>query len=278
MKNIVVALAIVVLLFWAVPAQADLISVARSQFGLGTVYESFEESIDYSNAQDHSNSESLGSIVLPGKTQNYVFSQSGITLVAPIPNLEGNFLPQIAIYKAQQGLGFADYGSINSSHLPPDGNKFLVEYGSSSVLLAPYELLIPSNTANKVGGYWMMYGKSFGSDKLEISAYGLTNNLLGTVLVSAASVNDGDWSNNFYGFASSDGAYIKKISINYWTGTTNVANPGVDMLMFDVVPEPSTLCLLAFATICIGGFALLYRVSSLPKKVAALRDPPTKVK
>ncbi len=263
MKTVTTLLAIAVVLVVSFNASASLIQVNQASFGANTVYESFEEPIDYANAQDHSNESNDGWIVIPGQYHDYIFSQSGISLTAPIPNTIGTYLPMVSIYRAQQGYGFGVYGTINSSNFPPDGTHFLVEYGSSSTPMAPYVLTLPGDGAIKVGGYWMMSATYSGNqDKIQIDAYGLTNNYLGTVLIPAASVNDSDWSNNFYGFEASDGSVIKKIAINYWTGTTNIGQPGVDMLMFVPAPEPTTMVILAFAL----GFTLLRRPRYLCKK------------
>ena len=238
---------------------AELVRVGLSSFGAKTVYESFEEAIDYSNAIDHTNESWTGGIVLPGTHSSYTFSQSGVKLTAPIPNIQntpGNYFRQIVIYDTKETYGLADYGVFNLEHIPPDGRHFLMEYGSSYILFSPFVLTLPYG-AERVGAYWFMYGKNYGYDRLQVDAYGLDNQYLGSVLIPAASVLDRDWSNNYYAFETSDGSLIKSIAINYWGGTGYAAHPGLDLLMFEV-PEPSTLALLSIAGL-ITSAQLLFR-------------------
>lgn len=268
MRSVIAFLAIVALLFASARAEAvELIQIGLDQFSSRTVYESFEEARDESNSISYNGSYDDWIIIpglapTPSQSHDYVFSQSGIALTSPIPNYLGSNQPEIAIYKRQQGLGFGDYGTIHSTIALPDGDHFLVERGASDDehSLSPFMLTMPSDKVTKIGGYWMLYANNLGgADYLQVDAWGLGNELLASIKIPAASVSDGDWSNNFFGFTTNDGSFIKKIGINYWDGTENVGRPGVDMLMFDVVPEPSALCLLAFAGLSLGAASLWRR-------------------
>jgi len=238
----------------------SLVQVSRDSFGQGTVYESFEEPADLANGNYHSNS-TVNNVFLPGAYGSYTFSQSGIKLTAPIPNIEKDYYPEIAICSTARSFGLNVYGGLNLSNQPPDGTHYLVEYGSSSILFSPFALELPYGV-KKFGGYWFMSGQTPGSDRLQIDAYGLSNQYLGSVLVLAASTIDKDWSNNFYGFTTNDESYIKTVKVNYWSYTTNVCNPGCDMLMFSVPEPPEEALLVAFVAIS----ALYFLLRFLKKK------------
>ena len=229
-----------VLAFVPGAATADLVQVGLADFGPNTVRESFEEAPDYTNASEDTDNQTYpNGLVIPGKNSAYTFMQSGVQLTAPIPNTRGtgNQPHQgITIVRAEEGHGFSSYGSVNKASQLPDGDHYLLEWGSSLTPFSPFVLTLPGDGATKVGGYWILYGTSPGNDKLQVDAYGIADQYLGSILIPAPYV--ADWKSSFVGFKTSDGSYIKSIAINYWTGTSNARYPGVDMLMFDVAPEP----------------------------------------
>jgi hypothetical protein len=196
--------------------------------------ESFEEAPNYSNAAISPDEFYTGGMVVVGEYGPYTFSQSGLTLTSPIPNVWGNFKPNLTVIKAEEGFGFYDYGSIGSANQLPDGDHFLVEYGSSSNPFPAITFAIPGNGAQVVGGYFTEYANNgLANNYLIAEAYGKAGNNLGSILIPA--VNVSVWKTTPFYFASSDGELITSFSINYWNdnGTIpNVGCPAMDNLMF----------------------------------------------
>ena len=236
-KNVATLIFVFILLI-SIPRFAPavaLVSQERSQFVQNTLYESFEEPIDWTNAQ-------YGPVtgVFPGMFRDYTFSQSGVALTYPIPNTLVAGQPKVNIFPANEySLGMGSYGKIYPERVP-DGTHYLVAVGTDNP--GAFQLTFPYDTVTRVGGFWMMSGVTPGQDRIEVDAYGLSGNWLGSALIPAC--NASDWKNNFYGFAAPDGSYIKTITIVAWINTPNASLPAADNLMFDyALPTDKTwLC------------------------------------
>ncbi len=201
---------------------AGLVQVAKDQFSPQAVYESFEEPIDWSNAQYRVVGDpSRG--VLPGSSTIYLF-QSGVMLTVPIPNNPGTDKPEVDIFPAKlSSFGLASYGSITADKVP-DGSHYLIEAGQ---LNYGYELTLPF-PASKAGGYWVMSGQYPGQDIITVYAYG-SNGWIGTAYIPAVSA--ADWKNSFFGFGSL-GEPITRIYVQALP-YPNARHVAVDQLMFD---------------------------------------------
>ncbi|MCX6719857.1 MAG: hypothetical protein NTV36_02005 [Candidatus Staskawiczbacteria bacterium] len=214
-------------------ASPVLTQVLQSSFSPSALHETFSEPIDYSNATNHPYEDKSGSMVVIGNNNSYIFSNTGVTFASPIPNLYGNWLPIISAVKANQDFSFAYYGELmpNSGLIPGGaGAKFLLEAGSSSNHFAPFRLTFPGNGATRIGFNPIMSGQTPGTDRIVITAYGVTNNLLGILYAPVCNVTA--WAGNFFGLAMSDGTAIQSIGIDYSTNN-NAGNPGIANLMFD---------------------------------------------
>jgi hypothetical protein len=214
-------------------------------------YESFEEEMDGSNAEYSSITTSQ---YYPGTNSPYIFSQSGTMLVSPFPNRRENsgFSSKIGVIDVSEAMSynFSDYGSMNSNHLPANGNRFIVQLATDSESALYFTLKLPYNVS-AIGGYWFCSGVTVGSDKIVVKLYDENYSLLGTEYVIAAAVNDENWSNNYAAWEIQKNGekcdLIRYISLgNYYThSSSDPCRPGVDMLMF--VPEPSSLIELSAA-------------------------------
>ena len=216
---------------------ASLVPTPVADFGQNTIYETFNEPIDYGNSADSPDKDHAGSMVLIGTSTEptpYVFSQSGVTFTSPLPNTWGNNQPEICVVNSRQLCNFGIYGSLPfDSDLIPGGTgaKFLLEAGTSSTHLAPFVLTFPGDGATKVGGYFIMSATNPGYlDKIVVTVYGSTGNLLGTASIPACNV--ANWANNFLGFETDDGSLIKSIGIDC-SNTPYAERPGVANLMFE---------------------------------------------
>jgi len=230
--------------------RAEIVSASRESFSSNpkTVYESFEGVTAGSNVGVN---DVFPDVLYPGTNSAYVFA-NGISLVSPIPNLESNlskFTSVVSVVNVSEinTWSFGIYGGFNTSNYPANGSCFLVERVSSSESALSYTLKLPYDVSS-VGGYWFCAGKNPGTDKMVVQLYDSDYNLLATEYIFAASVSDGNWSNNFAAWSTGDSsALIRYLTISgYRDGiieTVDTGNVGVDMLMFSV-PEPSSIALL----------------------------------
>lgn len=239
--------------FCKIALAETLVTTTRASFAENstTRYESFEEAIDFSNAKEYPQSpREAGEYIVPGTYSAYTFSQSGAKLVT-VPNLENtNFNSQVTIVHATYSYSFGKYGALSREWLPVNGTHFVVQFTDSSESRLPYTFELPYDVSS-VGGYWFCCGNNIGTDKIEIDLYDKNQSLIASEYVTAASLIDNDWSNNFAGWKTPDSSR----SIRYVTVscTTGASNAGLDMLMFSV-PEPSTIAL----TIIAGLFSAFY--------------------
>lgn len=228
---------------------AGIVKYDASAMGTNIVYESFEEAPNYSNATLSSNAAfpGLNSLVLPGKTTSYTFTQSGVRLVSPIPNLEGNNLPQIMIvYATRETLNFGVYGEASADKVP-DGTHYLMQYGSSAEQLPAFTIGWDYKNVNRISLKPIMYASSVSpNDVIQIDVLGgLSNDLLGSVEFPA--VTAANWKDNQNVFGTDDNTPITGFSIRTKRGavdTTRFSTPGFDNLqlnLFTPVPEPATI-------------------------------------
>ena len=237
MKTFLTVLLFAVLVFVFVSASnAGLVTCSSSSFCWNTQHENFQEPIDYSNAVDISGDEGF---VITGTLHPYTYSQSDVSLIAPMPNSKnynGLSLPEVSVFNADNepwplSPNGAPYGTVTLSSQVPGNGNFLVEYGAPTPV-ASFTLTLPGNGATRVGFYPIMYGSSPGTDKIITTVLGLTGNTLGVVSTPACDVSD--WANNLCAFQASDGSPIKSITITTSTNT-NAGHPAIADLMFDPV-------------------------------------------
>lgn len=251
-------------------AFADLISVPLSSFGSETLVERFSEPIDTTNATVNSNSMNFWSMVVIGTNRPYIFTNTGVTFVSPVPNVEGDWLPIISLIKGNQNFGFGTttgYGELlEGSGLIPGGvgARALVQTGSSSVHFDPFFLTFPGNGASQVGLYPIMAGGGVVEwrqpwlDRIVITAYDADGAYLGRMDCVPQHVSQ--WANNFWGFKSSDGTPIAKIGIDY-SDNYGASRPGIANLMFVpyVVPEPTPLAMMAILLVLVAGWQIFLK-------------------
>lgn len=202
--------------------------------------EIFNEAIDWSNAVNQGNQSKNGSLVVVGTAQSYNFINTGLFFAFPIPNLIGDYAPEICLTNSKQNWEFGSYGGYLDGYPIPGGAgaKFLWEYGNSSNHFSPFILNIPGNGATMIGGNFEMLGTTPSQDKIILTAYSGANGLglMGSATVSACNV--ADWVNNFLGIqATKNGKTmpIKSLGIDYSTNL-NAGNPAVANLMFVQFP------------------------------------------
>ena len=112
-------------------ATATLVQIPQSSFGSNSMQETFNEPPDYSNATDSSDTVWPSSMVLPGTYNNYTFTNTGISLTAPIPNVEGDYMPDIMVIDSTyKSIYLGAYGPVYESDIP-GGSWYLIQCGSS---------------------------------------------------------------------------------------------------------------------------------------------------
>ena len=240
MKTATIAFVCFAAVLFVTSAFAGLVSVPLSNFGPGTIHELFNEPVDYSNAVQSPNKTYTNSLVVIGTNYSYALGNSNASLISPIPNVVGPSLPMISVAAGNQDFDFGTYGELmEGSGLIPGGaaRKFLFETGQYCDHYAPYKLSFSGNGVTQVGGYWMMSGGGQGhdpsQDRIVVTAYGISGNLLGTIDFLPTDVHN--WANNFGGFATDNGALIKTIGIDY-SDNFGAANPAIANLMFNYFP------------------------------------------
>jgi len=242
MKRIT-CIALLVLVFeadaFSAPPNYTILKLSQSSFA-GTSNEVFNEAIDYSNATYNPNEDYTGSMVIVGINNPYPFTNTGVVFTAPIPNINGNWLPIISVVKGNQDLNFGTYGTLmEGSGLIPGGTgaRFLLETGSSSNHFPPFVLTFPGNGAVKIGGDYLVASQNLGVGSIVLTPSGYVNGVMTSFgSVSISGTNVANWANNFLGievfpYGKTTPIAIKSLGINY-SADSGVSNPAVANLLF----------------------------------------------
>jgi len=197
-----------------------------------TIYENFGGTINYANAVKNPDAAKEESMVLIGTYESYTFA-SGVSFISPVPNIYGDWKPEISILNNKEYFDFWSYGYLmpNSGVIPGGTDaRLLMQYGASSEHFSPYYLSFPGVGATSFSLCAIMGGCTPGTDKIVITAFDARNNLLSTIYADACNISN--FANNVYEFTSS-GTLIKYIGIDYSTNDY-ADHPGIANLVFDI--------------------------------------------
>lgn len=218
---------------------AFAIQVGPGAFGGGTTIESFEGLSPGPNIPLSGNFPN--GFLVPGNVAPFTFA-SGVAYTAPVPNTNDGQVMLVGDY----ALGDADWGllgngTINSAADVVSGTAYL---GDCCPEGTPARFTFPSNML-RVG----IYATDAPGSVITMSAYDSNGAFLESVSVNAVPL--AAWGSNFLGIQNAAG--IRSIALASAIGSTQV--PVYDVLMFERVPEPSTLAACGLA-VC---FTLLWR-------------------